>query len=547
MPVITATSAWKALAAHRRKIARRSLRDLFAADPSRFERFSLALDGLLLDYSKNRVTDETLKLLLALAKTAKLEEGRRRMFSGEAINTTEKRAVLHVALRADSKASVKVDGADVMTDVREVLGRMKTFADQIHDGSRRGHTGKPLRHVVNIGIGGSDLGPAMATEALTPFHVAGMDPHFVSNVDASHLVEELKGVDPEQTLFLIASKTFTTQETMTNARSARRWLAEKLGEAAVPRHFAAMTTNYDEALKFGIERDVMFEFWDWVGGRYSLWSAIGLPIALAIGSNNFQALLDGGRAMDEHFASAPLAENMPVILALLGIWYTDFHDADTHAVIPYDHYLRRFPALLQQMDMESNGKAVTRAGKEVEAATGPILFGATGTDAQHSFFQLLHQGPRLIPIDFLVAAQSQNPLGDHHEKLVANCFAQTEALMKGRTADEVKADLKKKGLKGKALSDLVPHKVFTGNRPTNTLMARAFDPRTLGMLIALYEHKVFVQGHIWNINSFDQWGVELGKELCQAILPELKGTGAVSAHDASTNGLVTRWREWNKG
>jgi glucose-6-phosphate isomerase len=546
MPAITATAAWKALTAHRRKVGRLHLRSLFAADPQRFERFSLAVDGLLLDYSKNRITDETLACLIALAKAAKIEEGRKRMFAGQAINTTEKRAVLHTALRAPEETAIQVDGADIMPGVREVLRRMKVFTEAVHGGKRRGHTGKPLRQVVNIGIGGSDLGPAMATEALTPFHQEGMDVRFVSNVDASHLHEELKGLDLEQTLFLIASKTFTTQETMTNARTARAWLAEKLGEAAVPRHFAAMTTNYAEALKFGIERDVMFEFWDWVGGRYSLWSAIGLPIALAVGWKNFEALLAGARAMDEHFLSAPLPRNMPVLMALLGVWYVDFFGAETQAIIPYDHYLRRFPAHLQQLDMESNGKAVTKDGETVAAPTGPVIFGAPGTDAQHSFFQLLHQSPRLIPIDFLVAAESQNPIGDHHQKLVANCLAQTEALMRGRTLDEVKADLKKKGLKGKALSDLAPHKVFTGNRPTNTLMSRRHDPRTLGMLIALYEHKVFVQGLIWGINSFDQWGVELGKELCQAILPELAADGSAPAHDASTNGLISRYREWTR-
>ena len=507
MTSLVQTPAWRALAAHHREAATLQMRDLFAADPRRFERFSLNHEDILLDYSKNRVTDLTIALLMALAREAGVEAGRLRMVTGEPINTTENRAVLHTALRAPAETAIRVDGADVMPGVREVLARMRAFVEAVHNETRTGQTGRRLNQIVNIGIGGSDLGPAMVTEALPAYHVPGMDMRFVSNVDANNIAEALKGLDAERTLFLVASKTFTTQETMTNARTARAWLAAKLGEGAVRRHFAAMTTNYKEAAAFGIDRDVMFEFWDWVGGRYSLWSAIGLPIALALGMDQFDELLQGGRAMDEHFVNAPLDANMPVIMALLGIWYIDFFGAETQAIVPYDHYLRRLPAFLQQLDMESNGKSVTRDGAPVEVQTGPIVFGAPGTDGQHSFFQLLHQGPRLVPADFIVAAEPPNPIADHHPKLLANCFAQTEALMKGRTADEVRLDLGRKGLKGAALEALIPHKTFPGNRPTNTLFLRRLDPRSLGRLIALYEHKVFVQGLIWRINSFDQWGV----------------------------------------
>ena len=542
-------SSWNALRAHRQGWTGRTLRGLFAEDDGRFKRFSLAVDGLFLDYSKNLIVDETLRLLVALADEAKVAEQRRRMFSGEAINTTENRAVLHTALRLPKGASAAVDGKDVLSDILAVRRRMRDFVEAIHAGDWRGHTGKRLTHAVHIGIGGSDLGPAMVVEALSPYRVPGFEVRFVSNVDASNLIQALKGLDPESTLFLVASKTFTTQETMTNARSARHWLTAKLGEAAVARHFAAMTTNYTEATAFGIDREVMFEFWDWVGGRYSLWSAIGLPIALAVGADAFDDLLAGAHAMDRHFQEAPLDANMPVVLALLGIWYGDFWGAKTHAVVPYDHYLRRLPSFLQQLDMESNGKGVTRDGHAVETSTGPVVFGAPGTDGQHAFFQLLHQGTHLIPTDFIVAVQSANPLGDHQQKLLANCLAQTEALMTGRTADEVRADLAKRGLEGRALEALVPHKVFPGNRPTNTLMARRFDPRTLGLLLALYEHKVFVQGQVWGINSFDQWGVELGKELCAAILPELAPGALVplmtgGRHDSSTRGLIALSREW---
>jgi glucose-6-phosphate isomerase len=532
-------AAWQALKSHRKAWRKLHLRELFRQDKRRFERFSLRLNDLLLDYSKNLVTAETMKLLLRLAKAAELKEAREAMFSGRHINTTEDRAVLHTALRAPADLSLVVDGRNVMADVRRVLKQMADFTEAVHQGRWLGYSGRPISDVVNIGIGGSDLGPAMVCQALTPYARPGIKAHFVSNVDPTHLTEVLKRVNPETTLFVVASKTFTTQETLANAQAARAWLlAHANDERAVARHFVAVSTNRAEVERFGIDAANMFEFWDWVGGRYSLWSAIGLPIALYLGMAHFEALLAGAHDMDVHFRTAPAAANMPVILALLGIWYDDFWDAQAHAVLPYDQYLARLPAYLQQLDMESNGKRVTRDGRPVRASTGPILFGEPGTNGQHAFYQLIHQGTKLVPCDFLVAAESHNPIDDQHEMLLANVFAQSEALMRGKTAEEVRAELKAQGLKKKEIARLTPHKVFPGNRPSNTLLYHRLTPRTLGRIIALYEHKVFVQSVIWDINAFDQWGVELGKQLARTILPEIKSDAPARGHDASTNGLI---------
>jgi glucose-6-phosphate isomerase len=543
-PAALATSpAWRALQQHYSQTAHVQMRDLFAADPRRFEKFSLRFQDILLDFSKNRITDETLNLLLALAAQADLPAWIDRMFSGAKINCTEDRAVLHVALRNRSNRPILVDGVDVMPAVNAVLAQMRRFCAAVRGGDWKGYSGKPVSDIVNIGIGGSDLGPVMVTEALKPYGAAHLNVHFVSNVDATHIAETLKRLSPETTLFVIASKTFTTQETLTNAHTARRWLLDAAGdEAAVARHFVALSTNAGEVAQFGIDTANMFEFWDWVGGRYSLWSAIGLSIALYIGMDHFEELLAGAHDMDEHFRSAPPADNLPVILALLGIWYNNFHAAQTHAILPYDQYLHRFPAYFQQGDMESNGKSVTRDGDPVSCSTGPVIWGEPGTNGQHAFYQLIHQGTKLVPADFLVPLESHNPLGRHHQILLSNCFAQTEALMTGKTAAEARAELLAQGLSGDALERLLPHKVFAGNRPTNSILFRKLTPRTLGSLIAMYEHKIFVQGVIWNINSFDQWGVELGKQLAKAILPELETPGKVAAHDASTNGLINHYK-----
>jgi glucose-6-phosphate isomerase len=516
------------------------MRERFASDPRRFEKFSLQLDDLLLDYSKNRIDDETMDLLLDLARQAEVERWRERMFEGEKINTTEDRAVLHVALRNRSDRPILVDGRDVMPEVNAELRKMERFSAQVRAGEWRGFTGELVTDVVNIGIGGSDLGPVMVTEALKPYAHERLRLHFVSNVDGAHLHETLKGLRPESTLFVVASKTFTTQETMCNAHSARRWLLASLGdESAVARHFVAVSTNPSAVSTFGIDPENMFVFWDWVGGRYSLWSAIGLPIVLAIGMERFEEMLDGAHAMDEHFRTAPLKRNMPVVLAMLGIWYRNFAGARSHALLPYDQYLHRFPAYFQQGDMESNGKFVNRRSERVDYDTGPIIWGEPGTNGQHAFYQLIHQGTELIPADFIAAAEPQHPLGHHHTILLANCLAQGEALMRGKTAVETRAELEAQGLGGSALETLLPHKVFEGNRPTNTILYRRLDPHTLGKLIALYEQKIFVQGIVWNINSFDQWGVELGKQLANRLLPELEDTdNPVSSHDGSTNGLA---------
>ncbi len=512
---------------------------MFRADPARFDKFSLQLEGLLLDYSKNLITEETLALLLNLARQSKLDDWIARMFNGEKINSSEQRAALHTALRAPRGAEVHVDGKDVMPDVHRVLDQMRRFSDAVRNNSLRGHTGKPFRDVVNIGIGGSALGPLMACEALKPYGSAQLNAHFVSNVDATDLAETLKRLDPETTLFIVSSKTFTTQETLTNASSARAWLVGHLGaEEAVAKHFVAISTNLTATSRFGINPDNVFEFWDWVGGRYSLWSAIGLPIALYIGMDNFEQLLAGAHAMDRHFRETPLEHNMPVTLGLLGIWYANFFDTGSYAILPYDQYLQHFPAYLQQLEMESNGKRVDRDGHEVDYATQMVVWGEPGTNGQHSFYQLLHQGTRMIPADFLAPLVSHNPMGEHHAMLLANCFAQTEALMLGKTAGEARAELVAQGLGHEALEALLPYKVFPGNRPSNTLLFDRLDPHTLGMLIALYEHKVFVQGVVWNINPFDQWGVEFGKQLAGKLLPELQGKQRASPHDASTNGLI---------
>ncbi len=548
MSALTSSAAWRALERHAEAMAGVHLRELFAADPGRFETFSLQLDDLLLDYSKNRITAETMRLLQDLARAADLEGWRERMFRGERINITENRPVLHIALRNRSNRPIRVDGEDVMPAVNGVLARMRAFSERVRSGAWRGHTGQTITDIVNIGIGGSDLGPLMVCEALKPYQRPDLRPHFVSNVDGAHLVHTLEGLDPARTLFIVASKTFTTQETMTNAGSARSWLLEKLGpDAEVARHFVAVSTNAKAVAAFGIDPANMFEFWDWVGGRYSLWSAIGLSITLAVGFERFEELLAGGHAVDEHFRTAPPERNLPVILGLVGAWYRNFMGACSYAVLPYDQHLHRLPAYLQQADMESNGKSTGRDGHAVDYATGPILWGEPGTNGQHAFYQLIHQGTELIPADFLAAALSQTPLGDHQEKLLANFFAQPQALAFGKTAAEARAELERAGLAGAALEALLPHKLFAGNRPSNAILYRRLDPATLGKLIALYEHKIFTQGVLWNVNSFDQWGVELGKQLATAILPELAGAAPVAGHDASTNGLINHMKALRAG
>jgi len=537
------TAAWKRLKDHFRTMRKRHMASLFDQEPDRFDRFSYRFEDILVDCSKNILTEETLDLLLSLARECALEESVAQMFAGEKINETEDRAVLHVALRNRTNSPIFVDGMNVMPEVNRVLEQMRLFAEELLSGGWKGYTGKAITDIVNIGIGGSDLGPLMVTEALRPYWKPGMRAHFVSNVDGTHLAETLKKVSPETTLFMIASKTFTTQETMTNAHSARRWLLDAAGdEACIRRHFVAISTNREGVERFGIDPANMFAFWDWVGGRYSLWSAIGLPIACTLGFEHFHELLEGGHAMDRHFIETPMHRNIPVILALIGIWYTDFFGAATEAILPYDQYMHRFAAYFQQGNMESNGKCVDRNGREVNYQTGPIIWGEPGTNGQHAFYQLIHQGTRLVPCDFLAPALSHNPMGEHHAILLSNFFAQTEALMKGKTRDEVTVELRAMGLGEKEVRKLAPFKVFKGNRPTNSILFRKLTPRTLGSLIAMYEHKIFVQGIIWNIYSFDQWGVELGKELAKKILPELEGDREITAHDASTNGLINAFK-----
>jgi len=540
----TTTKAWQQLQQHAAGMKQVHMRKLFAEDAQRFEQYSLRFEDILFDYSKNLITKETLGLLLDLARECQVEAGREAMFSAEKINATENRAVLHTALRNVSNEAVMLDGKNVMEDVNAVLKKMEQFCKQIHSGELKGYTGKPIRYIVNIGIGGSDLGPVMVTEALRPYWVKGMQPYFVSNVDGTHIAETLKKVTPDETLFLIASKTFTTQETMTNALTARQWFLEHAkDEAHIALHFAALSTNEKAVTAFGINPKNMFEFWDWVGGRYSLWSAIGLSIALTVGFGNFKQLLEGAHAVDKHFRETPLEKNIPVIMALVGLWYGNFFDAHTEAILPYDQYMHRFAAYFQQGNMESNGKYVDRNGQPVTYQTGPIVWGEPGTNGQHAFYQLIHQGTKLIPCDFIAPAISHNPTGDHHVKLLSNFFAQTEALMNGKTPEEVRAELEKSGMTADEVAKLTPYKVFTGNRPTNSFLVKEITPRSLGSLTALYEHKIFVQGVIWNIYTFDQWGVELGKQLANKILPELQNSDKVTGHDASTNGLINEWKK----
>ena len=542
----TNTQAWKALEAHQSQLAHTTIADLFKQEQNRFNDYSLTFENqILVDFSKNKINQETLKLLHQLAKESALDEAINAMFTGEKINRTENRAVLHTALRNRSNTPVYVDGKDVMPEVNAVLAKMSAFCDRVISGEWKGYTGKAITDVVNIGIGGSDLGPYMVTEALRPYK-NHLNMHFVSNVDGTHIAETLKKVNPETTLFLVASKTFTTQETMTNANSARDWLlAAAKDNSAVAKHFAALSTNGKAVAEFGIDTNNMFEFWDWVGGRYSLWSAIGLSIALSIGFDNFEALLSGAHEMDKHFRTAPLEKNIPATLALIGLWNTNFLGAQTEAILPYDQYLHRFAAYFQQGNMESNGKYVDRNGDVIrDYQTGPIIWGEPGTNGQHAFYQLIHQGTMLIPCDFIAPAQSHNPLGDHHSKLLSNFFAQTEALAFGKTKEEVEAEFVKAGKSLDEVKDIVPFKVFTGNKPTNSILVQKITPFVLGALIAMYEHKIFAQGVIFNIFSFDQWGVELGKQLANRILPELADKENVSSHDSSTNGLINQFKAW---
>lgn len=540
----TRTAAWAALETHYKEIAGVEMRQLFVEDPARFEKFSRQHQDLVIDFSKNSINGTTWKLLIDLANQCELPTAIRAMFAGELINQTEGRAVLHTALRNFSGKPVVTEGKDIMPDVLAVQAQMRAFCEKIHSGEWKGYTGKPIKTIVNIGIGGSDLGPLMVTEALKPYWKVGIQPYFVSNVDGTHIAETLKKVNPEETLFLIASKTFTTQETMTNAHTARSWFLKSAGdESHIALHFAALSTNEKEVVKFGIDKANMFGFWDWVGGRYSLWSAIGLSIALTVGYPAFEELLKGAFSADEHFQSTEFEQNIPVLMALTGLWYTNFFGSQTEAILPYDQYMHRFPAYFQQGNMESNGKSVDRTGREVDYATGPIIWGEPGTNGQHAFYQLIHQGTPLIPCDFIAFAQTHNAVGDHHVKLLSNFFAQTEALMNGKTADEAWAELEKAGMSPEKIAELVPFKVFAGNKPTNSILIKQLTPYTLGQLIAFYEHKIFVQGIIWNIFSFDQWGVELGKQLANQILPELVNEEVISSHDSSTNGLINLYKK----
>lgn len=543
MQKLTERASWKALEAHFEKIKDVHMRDMFKQDKHRFKKFSAQMDDILLDFSKNRIDDEAFRLLCDLAKDIGVSEWRDQMFSGEPINNSEFRPVLHTALRNRSNSPVFVDGENVMPKINRVLAQMRYFTERVRGGHLRGYSGHLITDVINIGIGGSDLGPHVVCDSMKPYAQRGMNVHFVSNIDPTHLTEILKFVNPESVLFVISSKTFTTQETMLNAQSARKWFLELTGnEKAVARHFVAVTTNKQAASEFGILEENMFEFWDWVGGRYSIWSAIGLPIALYLGMDHFEQLLEGAYAMDMHFQSAPIEKNIPVILALLGIWYNNFFNAQSHAIMAYNQYLRRFPAYLQQLDMESNGKTIDREGKRVDYLTGPIIWGETGSNAQHAFFQLLHQGTKPVPADFFIPARSKNPLGDQHGVLLANYFAQTRALMKGKTEAEARAELEASGRSEEIIKKVLPHKIFEGNKPTNSILFENLDPRTLGALFAMYEHKIFVQGVIWNINSFDQWGVEYGKQLASDIQQELADRGETSRYDDSTNNLINYYR-----
>jgi glucose-6-phosphate isomerase len=540
----TRTENWKKLTDHYEKMKNVHMKDLFADDPERFAKFSIRFNEILVDYSKNRLSGQTLKLLTGLADEIGLRDAIEKMFSGDKINATENRAVLHVALRNRGNAPVYVDDKDVMPEVNEVLEKMKDFSQRVISGKWKGFTNQKVTDIVNIGIGGSDLGPVMVTECLRPYAKEGLSVHFVSNVDGTHITETLKGLNQETTLFMIASKTFTTQETMTNAFSAREWfLTYAKDQAHIARHFVAISTNTKDVEAFGIDRNNMFRFWDWVGGRYSLWSAIGLSIACYIGYERFSELLRGAYEMDRHFRETPFEENMPVVLALIGIWYANFFDARTEVILPYDQYMHRFPAYFQQGNMESNGKSVDRNGKKTDYQTGSVIWGESGTNGQHAFYQLIHQGTKLIPADFLAPAISHNPTGEHHEILLSNFFAQTEALMNGMTEKEAADQLKRDGKTDDEIQRLLPYKVFEGNRPTNSILFKKLTPRVLGSLIAMYEHKIFVQGVVWNIFSFDQWGVELGKQLARAILPELSDDSLIVSHDSSTNGLMNAFKE----
>lgn len=544
----TNTQAWLLLKKHQSEEMRHiHMKRLFADDPDRFRKFSLQVNDIAFDYSKNIITPKTLQLLLQLAEDCKVKTAIEKLFSGDKINETENRSVLHTALRNFSGEPVYSDEKDVMPEVHRVQQQMKDFCEKIHSGEWKGYTGKNIKYIVNIGIGGSDLGPVMVTEALRPYWKENIQAYFVSNIDGTHIAETLKKITADETLFLIASKTFTTQETMTNAHTARDWFLQHAhDEKEVAKHFVALSTNEKEVKKFGIDPANMFEFWDWVGGRYSLWSAIGLSIALTIGYDNFELLLRGGYEIDMHFKSTPFQKNIPVLMALIGIWYTNFFKVQTEAILPYDQYMHRFAAYFQQGNMESNGKYVDRNGSETNYQSGPVIWGEPGTNGQHAFYQLIHQGTILIPCDFIAPAISHNPIGDHHVKLLSNFFAQTEALMKGKSETEVKEELKKDGKSPEEIKKLLPFKVFKGNKPTNSFLVKEITPKTLGNLIALYEHKIFVQGVIWNIFSFDQWGVELGKQLANKILPELNSDEEVSSHDSSTNGLINAWKQMRK-
>ena len=543
----TNTPAWKALIAHQSDMQKVQMKDLFKQDLKRFENMSIQLGDILFDYSKNIITEETLEKLLLLADDCKVEAAREAMFAGEKINETEDRAVMHTALRSFTDKPITIDGEDIMPEIRETRQKMKSFCEKIHSGEWKGYSGKKIKNIINIGIGGSDLGPVMVTEALRPYWMEGIQAHFVSNVDGTQIVETLKNLNPEETLFLIASKTFTTQETMTNAHTARDWFLESAkDEKQVAKHFVALSTNEEGVKGFGIAPENMFVFWDWVGGRYSLWSSIGLSIALTIGYDNFEKLLKGAESTDHHFESTDFKENVPVIMALIGLWYTNFFGSETEAILPYDQYMHRFPAYFQQGNMESNGKHSDRNGNDVTYSTGPVVWGEPGTNGQHAFYQLIHQGTHLIPCDFIAPAISHNPVGKHHPILVSNFFAQTEALMNGKDENQVSAELKRLGMDKERIEQLTPFKVFTGNKPTNSFLIKEITPFSLGSLIALYEHKIFVQGVIWNIFSFDQWGVELGKELAQKVLPELESDDKVESHDASTNGLINTYKNWRR-
>ena len=543
MATLTSLPVWQTLCQHQKTIAATHMRDLFANDPDRFKKFSLKFDDILFDYSKHRINDETLPLLMQMAREAKVETWRDRMFAGEKINITENRAVLHTALRNRANTPVMVDGKDVMPEVNAVLAQMRAFSEKVRNGSWLGYTGKRITDIVNIGIGGSDLGPVMVCDALTPYASPELKVHFVSNIDGAHLMRALSVCNPETTLFIVASKTFTTQETMTNATSARTWfLATAKDNTNVAKHFVALSTNAKAVKEFGIDTANMFAFWDWVGGRYSLWSAIGLSIALYVGMDNFEALLDGAHEMDIHFKITPLEQNIPVIMALIGVWYNNFFHVDTQAILPYDQGMARFAAYLQQADMESNGKFICREGSRVQYKTGPVIWGEAGTNGQHAFYQLIHQGTQTVPADFLMPVHSHYAIGKHgyahHKILLANFLAQTQSLMLGKSKEQARAELEQQGLTGEALEQLLPHKVFEGNRPTTSIMFDKLTPNTLGKLIALYEHKIFVQGMIWDINSYDQWGVEYGKQIAQQILPQLTNDEVITNYDSSTNGLI---------